>query len=212
MILGLIGMSGVGKTVWSHKFAAAGYECLHCDDLIADKLRAEGAVVDGSVYDLGRWMGFPFDARYKEREAHYLAYEAEVLGDIAASLEHSRVQDRRLVIDMTGSAIYVAPAILSALRRRATIVYLAAAPAQYDQLLQAYRATPRPVIWNGLFLPQPHEDHEIALVRCYGDLLRSRAALYESLSDITLDPALHQDDGATVADFLRYVDLQRHQS
>jgi dephospho-CoA kinase len=59
MILGLIGMSGVGKSYWADRLEAAGFDCFHCDDLIAQKLRPGFDVACGSVYDLGRWMGFP---------------------------------------------------------------------------------------------------------------------------------------------------------
>ncbi len=202
-------MSGIGKTSWADRFVMAGFDCIHCDDLIAEKLQADGVVEGTSVYDVGRWMGLPSDADYPQREALYLAHEADVLRDVAASLAHDGSQDQQLVLDMTGSAIYVDPVILDALQRSMTIVYLAATAAQHDQLLQTYRAAPRPVIWNGLYQPSFHEDPASALARCYSELLRTRARLYAALSHVTLEPAMHQDPSVTVADFLRYVGERR---
>lgn len=212
MALALIGMSGVGKTSWAKKFAAAGYACLHCDDLIADRLRATGDLAGVSVEDVGAWMGFPYSGGYARREARYLQSETEVLRDIALSLPHDSGMRRRLVIDMTGSAIYVDPAILGGIRRSVTMVYLRATSAQHDQLLHAYCAMPRPIVWNGLYQPEPGEEPAAALARCYGQLLEVRAELYESLSHVTLEPATFQNPTATTADFLQAVELARAQT
>lgn len=209
MILALIGMSGVGKTTWASKFALAGFTWLHCDELIAARLRADGELNGASVEDVGRWMGFPYDAGYARREASYLAYEADVLTAIAESLPQAHAERRQLVIDMTGSAIYVDPTILDAIHICATFVYLTAASAQYRQLLEAYSASPRPVIWQTMYQPLPGEVPAATLARCYPRLMDARASLYAELSDVVLDPALHQDRTATIADFLRAVEQER---
>ena len=205
MILGLIGMSGVGKTTWAKRLAAAGFTCLHCDDLIAEKLQAQGGVSDRSITAIGRWMGFPDDDQYAARETLYLACETEVLRDIAASLAANHTTNESLLIDMTGSAIYVAPAILAALRRHATIVYLATTATQHDDLLRAYLASPRPVLWHGHYQPAPGEAAHTALARCYTDLLRDRASRYIALAHVALPPAIHQNPDANANDFLHAV-------
>lgn len=209
MVLALIGMSGVGKTMWASKLALGGFICLHCDDLIADKLRVHGDISGTSVEDVGRWMGFPFDADYAKREAKYLAYESEVLATISRSLPRAQVEHRRLVIDMTGSAIYIDPTILDSIRSVATFVYLMTPPAHYTRLLEAYCASPRPVIWKNSYLPLPNEEPQMALTRCYPQLLHFRASLYTSLSDVVIDPGIHQNPAVTVVDFLRAVEGAR---
>lgn len=208
MIIGLIGMSGAGKSTWARKLAAAGWGCLHCDDLIADRLRADVDVGAGSVYDLGRWMGFPYQPGYAAREAQYLRHEARVLEEIAAAIDRwERPHD--VVVDMTGSAIYIDSAILARIRQVATVVYLAIAPRRHAQMIAEYCAQPRPVIWNGMFRPRPGESGEAALARCYTDLIAARETLYEALCDVRVDEALHQDPSFTAAALVRYVEHAR---
>ncbi|MBK9714117.1 MAG: hypothetical protein IPO81_22855 [Kouleothrix sp.] len=204
MILGLIGMSGAGKSSWAARLAAAGYTWLHCDELIAARLRVSHQVAAESVSDLGRWMGFPYDARYARHEALYLAYETEVLREIAAALAQSGDPGARLIVDMTGSAIYVDAEVLRSIRRAATIVYLAISPDRQQQMVQDYLASPRPIVWHGLFRPRPQEEPAAALARCYPDLLAARASEYAELSDITFEDSLHRDPELTVEGFLRH--------
>jgi shikimate kinase len=212
MILALLGTSGIGKTSWANRLAQAGFTCFHCDDLIAARLQAKGEIFGASMEDVGRWMGFPFEADYARREAQYLAHEAEVLATIAESLPQAHAQRRRLVIDMTGSAIYIDPTILDTIHTFATFVYLRAAPEHYDQLLEAYTASPRPIIWRSMYQPLPEEEAAATLARCYPRLLRARADRYANLADVVLDPAIYQDPMATVADFLDAVDRERTRS
>lgn len=68
MRIGLVGMSCVGKTYWAEQLALLGYECLHCDDLIAASLGADLQRPFTSLYDIGAWLGFPYDPGYRERE------------------------------------------------------------------------------------------------------------------------------------------------
>ena len=203
MVLGLIGMSGVGKTTWARRLAEAGFVCVHCDDLIAERLRLDGTADVTTVEDMGRWMGFPWVANYHKREAGYLHHEAEILREIAASVEHQGTTSQPLVIDMTGSAIYVDEHTQAAIQRVATIVYLANSPAQQAELLRAYQAKPRPVIWNGQYLPLPHESPEDALARCYFNLIEARSVVYAAFANITLQPSQHGNGGLSIAQFLQ---------
>lgn len=204
MIIGLIGMSGAGKSSWAERLAAAGFTWLHCDELIAARLRDQFDVGGGSVYDLGDWMGLPYEPRYAERERIYLAHETAVLRTIADALATGGAPNN-WIIDMTGSAVYADPLVLGRIRRLATIVYLAVSPQMHDQLVREYIANPRPVLWNGVYQPQPGEPPQAALARCYPQLLRARERLYMQLSHITLTDALHRDPAFDVRAFLRYV-------
>ncbi|MBC8078665.1 MAG: hypothetical protein H7Y32_21495 [Chloroflexales bacterium] len=198
-------MSGVGKTFWASRLAAAGFACLHCDDLIAARLRAHFDIGSGSVHDVGNWMGLPYEACYPARAATYLAYETEVLRTIAHEVGQRATPVAKIVIDMTGSAVYVDRAILAAVRQVATIVYLAADPAHHQQMLQAYLARPRPVLWNGAYQPLPNEPQAAALARCYALLLAQREALYAALCHVRLDAAIHTDPAFSVDAFVRAV-------
>ena len=173
-----------------------------------DRLRADVDVGAGSVYDLGRWMGFPYQPGYAAREAQYLRHEARVLEEIAAAIDRwERPHD--VVVDMTGSAIYIDSAILARIRQVATVVYLAIAPRRHAQMIAEYCAQPRPVVWNGMFRPRPGESGEAALARCYTDLIAARETLYEALCDVRVDEALHQDPSFTAEALVRYVEHAR---
>jgi len=209
VIIGLIGMSGAGKSTWARRLAASGWRCLDCDDLIAAKLRTDVDIGAGSVYDLGRWMGLPYEPSYAAREALYLRYETEVLAEIASSIARQGRPQERVVVDMTGSAIYVDPAVLARVRQLATIVYLAIAPQRHQQMCEEYRAQPRPVLWNGLFQPLPGEDRAAALARCYTHLISVREGAYEAICDVKIDEALHQHPAFTPETFVRYVAMNR---
>jgi len=209
VIIGLIGMSGAGKSSWASKLAAAGFTWLHCDELIADKLRANFDIGAGSVHDLGKWMGFPYEARYAEYEAIYLANETEVLGNILQDIVRGDYTNADLIIDLTGSAIYVDRELLNRIRQFATIVYLAVSPKLHGQMVQDYIANPRPMIWNGFYRPLPHEAPAAALARCYPHLLADRERLYAEISDVKLDDALHRSPEFDVSAFLRYVERGR---
>lgn len=200
MVIGLIGMSGVGKSSWAARLAQGGFTTYDCDELIAERLRAEHGADTVSVYDIGRWMGFPYESRYAERERIYLEYEHAVLADIIERVD----PQLDVVVDMTGSVVYLDPALLARLSDRAVIVYLQAAPELHTRLLNDYLDQPRPVIWNGMFQPYPGEDPLAALVRCYPVLLGSRAERYARLARVAVDSRLHRDPAFGVADLLSY--------
>ena len=50
MVIGLIGMAGIGKSRWAARLADAGFTALHCDDLIAERLRIEHNANTVTVY------------------------------------------------------------------------------------------------------------------------------------------------------------------
>ena len=117
MHLGLMGMAGVGKSYWAARFAEAGFTCFHCEDIIASHLRAELGEALVTVHDLGDWMGFPHQPDFAAKEAKYLALEEQTLRDIVRILAENDDPDRRFVVDMTGSAVYVDEDLLRELRR-----------------------------------------------------------------------------------------------
>lgn len=204
MIIGLIGMSGVGKSTWAARLAGAGFVHHDCDALIARRLAKWTGRTEATVDELGAWMGYPYEPGFAEREAAYLAAEATVLREIVdhlANLPHAR----RHVIDMSGSAIYVDPPILVDLRQIATIVYLEAAPDRRAALLAAYTRTPRPVIWRDHYRPHPGEEPAGALTRCYPHLIASREAHYRSFSHLTLPDQIHHDPALNVDGFLAHL-------
>ena len=187
MHISLIGMSGSGKSTWSRKLSGLGFKRICCDDLITEKLASELTRTNGTVMELGEWMGFPYESQYRERESKYLACEIEVLSEIIESFEKNNHIEKNIVIDTTGSAIYAGEEILKRLRRFTTIVHLSTPPEVQELMLKAYLTHQRPVLWRDFFRKLPNEPNKEALARCYPKLLTHREHLYEQYKDMAID-------------------------
>jgi shikimate kinase len=206
MQLSLIGMSGSGKSSWSIRLAEIGFRLYCCDDLIKVKLAPELTRSDGSMMELGEWMGFPYESRYKERESKYLTYENEVLTEIIEILESRRDQaEENVVIDTTGSVIYTREENLKRLRQCTKIVHFATPLEVQDQMLRSYLANQRPVLWRDFFSKEPNETFEDAMARCYPRLLISRERLYERYADVAIDYYLLNCESFGVFEFLKNI-------
>lgn len=124
--LALVGMSGAGKTFWTKRLAAAGWDAICCDDGIEQRLAprlAQGG--HAGINGVAAWMGWPDGRDYAEREAQYLEAEIHILQKALDDVV--KAAGRPLVLDTTGSVIYAGTNLLLQLRRRMTVVYLAAA-------------------------------------------------------------------------------------
>ena len=205
MRIGLIGMSGAGKTSLALKLAAAGYEHIDCDRLIAARLSAALGRPLATVDDLGEWLGFPYEAGFRDREARFLACEIAVLREIAERLARTGGNGQNVVVDMGGSAIYVGRARFLKLRRLMTVVYLAVPRDAHARMLQEYLRRPRPIIWRGRFRSRRGETHAAALARCYPKLIAFRERRYEALCDLRLDSQPIQLPEYAAESFLRLV-------
>ena len=68
MVITFIGMSSVGKSAWSTKLEELkGFRRYCCDDLIEKYLGPEFKALGYlGINDVSRWMGQPYDQRYKK--------------------------------------------------------------------------------------------------------------------------------------------------
>jgi shikimate kinase len=203
MRLSFIGMAGTGKSHWSGKFAESGFTRFCCDDMIAAKLAPELKKIGGSKADMGKWMGFPYESQYKERESQYLTYEKEVLIEILSSIERGDYSSHEdIVIDTTGSVIYTGEAILNKLQSVTTVVHLTTPPEVRKTMLEAYLSDPGPVLWQAMYTERPGETTEEALGRSYSRLLITRENLYKQYADVRIDYYKRLDASFGVDDFL----------
>ncbi|HEY0606237.1 MAG TPA: shikimate kinase [Herpetosiphonaceae bacterium] len=209
MILTLMGMSGVGKTVCATKLAAHGFQVIDCDALLAAKLQAIVADSGMTLEEIGRWMGFPYEADFRRREALYLACEQNVLHDVLAQTTASAATETNCVIDTGGSIIYAEPALLQSLRQHSTVIYLRVPDVLHPQLLSSYLLCPRPLIWNGLFSQTPDEQLQDAFRRCYTQLICHRERLYEQYSHLVLEYSDYRQPGFSAEDLLRAAEQLR---
>jgi shikimate kinase len=206
MRLSLIGMSGCGKTYWSREFSRHGFKLFCCDDLISEKLQSVLTKPDGTVQDLGEWMGFPYDFQYEDREKQYLDLEIAVMQDIITYLKQNQnADDANIIVDTTGSVIYTGESNLKTLQEKTTVVYLETPPEIQALMLEKYLKNKRPVLWRGLFRQQQGETKDEALARCYPALLSSREKLYTHYAHVIIDYRQRTRDDFGIETFIQLV-------
>jgi len=198
--LALVGMSGAGKSFWTERLAAADYPCLCCDTVIeqrlASRLKAGGFA---GIQGVAAWMGWPDRPTYAERESAYLQEEIAALDDVLSRLAKNP-QDE-LVLDTTGSVIYVGNHLLRRLRKQMRVVYLAASTDEQQLLIDRYLDDPKPVLWRGAFQPRAGESPRETVARCYPALMAARRQSYQALAHcvipvVELRELSHQTDGS----------------
>jgi shikimate kinase len=181
----LIGFSGTGKSHWSKLLAETfGYHHICCDDLIEVKLQSYLPTDASGINDVADWMGQPYDLRFRQNEARYLNCEVEVLEEILA--KPAGYYPERTVLDTTGSVIYTGDQLTQRLKDFGKVVYLEVTPTVLTEMFQQYMRDPKPVIWGNSFNQKEGEAPEVALERCYPELLKYRQTRYDYLAEISL--------------------------
>jgi len=202
--LALVGMSGSGKSYWTQRIVAAGYPATSCDTQIEQHL--SGVLQSGGyagINGVAAWMGWPDSATYAEREAAYLAEEISTLDEVLSGLEKNPAQD--LILDTTGSVIYVGNHLLHRLRKQMLVVHLAASPEEQGLLIRRYLEDPKPVLWRGAFQARKGEAPRDTVARCYPALIAARRQSYAALAHCSIPVAelrelsLHEGKGAQFA-------------
>ncbi len=178
--------------------------------MIAAKLALDLGEKGDSIEALSRWMGYPFDLHYKEREARYLSCEIEVMTQILDELAEAQDHpEMNVVVDTTGSVIYTGEKILSRLRACTTVVYLSTPQEIRKSVIESYVSASRPVLWRKFFVKRPDETNEQALARCYPKLLASRDAEYRKAAHVTISYHSHRAAQFQIRDFLRCAGVER---
>ena len=205
MNIALIGMSGIGKSYWSNKLTGCGFYRYCCDDMIEKKLQHILFDKNGKRISMGKWMGFPYDPDYKNKEKIYLNLEKEETANILDQLESLNKNAKPAVVDTTGSIIYSGDEILSRLKILTTTVYLAISPEVIETMCLNYRKNPAPLIWLDNYKKQSGEAEEDALVRCYRDVVESRHSIYSKLAHISINYNIHSNYNLSAEDFLKHI-------
>ena len=205
--LALIGMSGSGKTFWTNRLAEAAFPTVSCDGRIEERLRRdlEAAQLRG-IGGVAAWMGWPDDPEYQEREAKYLEAEIAVMNEVLDDLEQDA--SGQLVLDTTGSVIYTGDAIRERLRRRMTVVYLAASAEEQSLLVERYLSDPKPVLWRDTYRPLAGESPRETVARCYPALIESRRKLYENYAHYTLPMRELHEASLDARGFLAHIESE----
>jgi shikimate kinase len=183
--LALVGMSGTGKSYWTTRIAAAGFPAVCCDAQIEDRLKpALEAGSHSGINGVAAWMGWPDRPDYAEREAAYLSEEIAALDEVLTDLDKN--PGHELVLDTSGSVIYVGNHLLHRLRKQMLVVYLSASLDEQQLLIRRYLRDPKPVLWRGAFQPHAGETPHDTVARCYPALIAARRQSYEALAHCSL--------------------------
>jgi len=200
--LALVGMSGAGKSYWSKKMEEKGYRRYNCDDMIAERLGSELSGIGTSTLKLAKWMGQPFSEGYIEAEKLYLELEEAVVEHICDELEQATEKNVPVVVDTTGSLIYLQKRLLNRLRALTKIFHLRLPEEKHEQLFVNFINDPKPIIWEGKFRPRKGETIQNTLRRCYKELLSYRNERYSLIADYVLDYSFHHSPDREVNELL----------
>ncbi|MDA2935730.1 hypothetical protein MYX06_00715 [Patescibacteria group bacterium AH-259-L05] len=207
MIISLIGMSGSGKTYWSQKLADQRFYNICCDDLIEEKLAPElNKLGYSGISDVAQWLGQPYDAQFRRNQSMYLEHEKQVTHEILSKIKKEDIGN--VVIDTTGSVIYMGRHIMKQLKKYTTVVYLKIPFSLQEEMFKLYFNDPKPVIWKNSFKKKKNETNEQSLRRYYPKLVQYRVQLYEKYADATIDYRMLRSDSFTVHDFLKTIKVQ----
>lgn len=204
MKIALIGMSNIGKTTLASRLASeSGFTHYCVDDMIEERLSAR-LKSDGfsGIADVSRWMGQPYEPRYRETSALYLQIEAECMRDILTKLREIGPNER-IVIDTTGSVIYTGQEIMKQLRELSTVVHLESTEEAVRELLKRFLSDPKPLIWGRHYRSDAHPDPFESLKVCYPELLRYRMRQYRALAHVTVPYAVHRDTSFSPSQFMQ---------
>ena len=194
-------MSGAGKSYWSKKMEEKGYRWYNCDDMIAERLGSELPGIGNSTLNLAKWMGQPFSEGYIKAEKLYLELEEAVVEHICDELEQA-TENEPMVVDTTGSLIYLQKKPLNRLRALTKMIHLRLPEEKHEQLFENFIYDPKPVIWEGTFKPRKGETPQNALRRCYKELLSYRNERYSLIADYVLDYSFHHSPDREVDELL----------
>lgn len=204
MILTLIGMSGAGKTYWSKKLEKKGFTRYSCDDLLEKKLskslKKEGY---SGIQDVAKWMGQPYEKQYPHTSNLYLQAESEALREIISKSTNNKTN---IVIDTTGSVIYVKKGVLKSLSKISKIVWLETPLSIQNEMLRLYLNDPKPVIWKNVFQKKNGETNRDSIARCYPLLLKFRIKKYKKLANGSLDYYMLRSPSFNLDGFLQQID------
>ncbi len=175
--LTFIGMSNIGKSFTAMRLRKShGFDLYEVDEAIQKSLGLK------SMQESADWMGFPYEATYAKREAEYLTLESKLT---AQAFDKS---DKNLILDTTGSVIYLDKQTRDLLSKKSVIVHIQAGPNNLARLEKLYFKSPKPLIWNGVY--KDGCDRTQALKDAYPNLLASRMDAYNAMADVNVKASL----------------------
>lgn len=188
--LAFVGMSNIGKSHWSEAMGESlDFERYGVDDHIAQSLGLDG--MEGMV----KWMGYPFEDRYKHTQAEYLVQEE------ALTRFNGWKPNINTVLDTTGSVVHLSDGVLEYLQQEYVVVLFDTSLSFLDEMIEEFFRTPKTIVWGDQFQPLEDELGIDTLRRCYPALLEYRINKYRDIADIVLPGEFTRIKGLSVDRF-----------
>ena len=156
-----------------------------------------------TTLSLASWMGQPYEKKYPERSTRYLESEARIMEKIIQDLEDDK--NENIVVETTGSLIYLDEKILKKLKDLTKVVYLETPESVIIEIFNLYMLDLKPVIWEESFSKKTDETNKQALQRSFYELMKFRLKKYEKLAKSSVDYHLLHSKLFTVDDFLAII-------
>lgn len=190
--LAFIGMSNIGKSYTAKRLAAAyDFNLIDIDQHIQDIMG------HASMEEFARWQGHPYEPGYAERETKSIAIESN------ATFEAVKNAVGNCILDTPGSVIYTRPDVLKAITENFLIIHIEAVDSDIERLKTDYFNRPKPLIWAGHYIDNPHKTERENIFESYPKLLASRAKRYIELADVTLGSDFIIDPDVTPHDIFK---------
>lgn len=206
--IAFVGMSNIGKSRLAKDMERkGGWTRLDIDGAICERLEKR------DLRELAVWLGFPADARYAENEQHYLAIENE---ETFAAIEYARTLSGSVVLDTTGSVVYLSQETLREMKRDFFVIHVGTSAKDVDELFETYKNNPKPVVWHGMYKEAPHGNDFLDITtpeaqaqkdleHSYRSLLADRLMRYTLVADATINRfVLYKPK--TIPDLLRAIE------
>lgn len=207
MIISLIGMSGVGKTTWSQRLEKdAGFTRITCDDIIEKKLGTLLTKLGYSGTDgMAKWMGLPYEEQYIKNSEIYLELERQSLVETLDYICTHANRLNNIVIDTTGSVIYLDESVIQLLKQLTTLVYLETTEHVNQELFNTFVANPKPIYWGYHFNQKHGEEPDEAVKRCFPEVIAYRSQRYAEFAHVTVDYEICRNSTISTKDFISYI-------
>lgn len=179
-----IGMSNIGKTLWSRKLSHTNFTHICCDDLIEYEIGHElQALGYKGIEEVAKWLGQPYEERFKANQSTYVEEEVKVMKEVLVKINAA---NGNIALDCTGSVIYCDDKICKTLKEKTLIIYIEATEDMKKKMFKNFIKHPKPIIWGDSFQKEDGESDMEALERCYPKLLDYRSQLYAKYADVKL--------------------------
>lgn len=215
---------GVAKGVFPAAPAAAPFTRFCVDDAIEVELGRElSAAGLAGIEGLATWMGTPADDHFWAAQDQYLALEEGITATAIRSLTAggggggpglggkpaaaAAAAAANVVLDTTGSVVYLSAATRLALTTTCFVVHLVASDDMLAEMTEGYFATPKPVVWGpregGVWdgVREGEAGGVAALRRCYPALLAQRRQRYGVLAHVAVPAEVARDPAVGVDAF-----------